>query len=486
MRPYDFECIILGMILRYGREAAAHVLPQLTPDKFVHGTDGEFGADHSRIWTAVRDVYLTLQREPTLTNVAAHLQGDYRTTLRSLVERLDQQYKIFLFNAEDFVAYADRVDKAGIVYNMAQVGGKLHSFAQDINSFANTANTMGEIDEWVAARMAEFPRLMSLRGSEGYQHISTLDAVLRDKWQRQFDGEQLEIMPTGMPSMQAHGLPPLGKITVAHGLSSSGKTTLAMQLLLGTAIGLVVKNTPGCVVVNSLEMEAEDLVARLASILARVNMMGFITGKLSQEELNRLYHWMDFIRQLPIYIDDTSFITTSAMQYRATGLHTSQHGPVHMLVSDYGELFDAKGDSKEQRVDSVFREQFHLARLIGAAVVAISQSASAEDKTYIAGPDATRYSRGVLQSADVVVELWNAPQAEAAGRKVIAPDKYSTAHPWLFVQKYRNGAAGAAIPLGWIPECTTFFDMSIPQALGKETVFTHLDEAVQKLAGAAW
>jgi hypothetical protein len=55
-------------------------------------------------------------------------------------------------------------------------------------------------------------------------------------------------------------------------------------------------------------------------------------------------------------------------------------------------------------------------------------------------------------------------------------DEYSPDFAWLLLQKYRGGKIGEAIKLGWRPDCTTFFDVSLPQTLGKETVFTHLGE----------
>jgi len=77
--------------------------------------------------------------------------------------------------------------------------------------------------------------------------------------------------------------------------------------------------------------------------------------------------------------------------------------------------------------------------------------------------------------------MWNAPAIKAAGRDVVVPEKlaerYTDAHPWLFIQKYRNAENGLAIPMGWLPQTTTFFDLGIDQEPENETIFTHLSEA---------
>jgi len=484
MKPYDIECIVLGTVLRWGSEPACMILPQLTSDKFVFDTDGDFGSEHSRIWEAITEVALVEKKAPSYSNVATALRGELQDELKALVERIEQQYKIFVFDAKDFLDMAELVDKQGVVYNMAKIGGRLYAAASDVESFLRTTSKIEDIERWATDQLSAFRKVLSTQSS-GYRHISTIVDSVKEKWDRQYRGEELVLPDNGFPSLMMHNLFPVRKMAVVHGLSSSGKSTLVFQVNLGTAIGLYVNDVKGCVAINSLEMEREDLVERMVSILAHTDITGFARGTIKKEQLDNLFTWADFVAQLPIFIDDTNFITTTAMEYRASGLHVSEYGPVIQLSSDYGELFrNEDKKSEEQRLNTIFREQFHLSRMIGASVIAISQSTTDKalsGKTYIAGPDGTRYSRGILHAADILIELWNPVQMEAAGRTVVAPDGFSTSHPWAFVQKYRGGKAGIAIPLGWRAETTTFFDMMIDQTPGKETIFTHLQEAVEKM-----
>lgn len=482
MQPYDIESIVLGTVLRWGLDAARLVVPQLTPDKFVFGVGGNFGSDHSIIWQAIIDLVINKQ-SPTYANVATKLKGQYEVELRAFVDRLQNQYHIHTLENADFMHFADLVDKQGVVYNMASIGGRLHAQAHDVETFMHTTNKVSDIEKWATEQLSAFRKVLSTQSS-GYKHVSTIIDAVKERWERQFAGEELVLPNHGFPSLMAHNLFPVGKIAVVHGLSSSGKSTLVFQVNLGTAIGLYAEGIPGCVAINSLEMEDIDLVERMVAILAHMDVSRFMQGTVKKTDMDRLFSWADFVAALPIFVDDTNFMTTSAMEYRASGLHVSEHGPVIQLSSDYGELFKDDAASEEQRVNHIFREQFGLSRLIGASVIAISQSTvdktTTGGKSYIAGPDGTRYSRGILQAADIITELWNPVQMEAAGRAVVAPEGYSTAHPWLFVQKYRNGKAGIAIPLGWRAETTTFFDLSINQAPGKEEVYTHLQKAVDK------
>lgn len=485
MRPYDIECIVLGTTLRYGKDAAQIVLPQLTPDKFIFNYDGSFGVEHGRLWAAISETFLSKKQSPTLINVLSANTDMPAVETRALVDRLEHQYKVFEFDPASFEALCDLVDKAGIVYNVASQGAVLSDTITDVEAFIRAVNSVPDIEQWLTERLTALRGVMS-RHSSGYVHVSTIVNSLKDTWERQFSGEEMILPNNGFPSLRRHKLFPMRRMSVVHGLSGSGKSSFVFQICLGVAIDLFLSGRKGCVAINSLEMEQESLVERLASILSGVDVSGFINGTMTKGDIDKLLYWVEFVAKLPIFVDPTNFVTTSAMTYRASGLHVSEHGPVTMLASDYGELFkDDEGQSEEQRVNQIFREHFRLSRLINAAIVAISQSTTDRQvtgKTYIAGADGTRYSRGILQATDILTELWNPLQIEASGRTIVAPQGFSTAHPWLFVQKYRQGATGAAIPLGWRPESTTFFDLDLNfgATKGQEVIFSHLEDAVKK------
>lgn len=479
MKPHDIETIILGLTLKYGKDAAGLVLPQLVPERFVYDLDGNFGRDHSIVWKAIADVYLIEGKNPTYVEVAHKLKGEYGLALRSIMGQLEDRFHIHAFDSAQMISLADEVDKQGVVYRTATVGKDL---AHTLETFESSVARIEDVDRWAADQLSSLRNITSFKSS-GYQHVSSVTSKLRDKWQRIVDGEQLTLLDCGMPSLMRNKLFPRGKIAVVHGLSGSGKSTFAFQVALGTAIGLIVNGVPGCVAINSLEMSQEDLVERCIGILAQYDVSRFVSGTVTQPEVEALYKWADFVDTLPIFVDDTNFLTTSAMEFRAQGLHVSENGPVVQLISDYGELFADDGASEEQRVNKIFREQFRLSREINASVIAISQSTNNTNitgKSYIAGPDGTRYSKGILQATDILAELWNPVQIEASGRTVVAPDGFTDAHPWLFVQKFRGAAAGAAIPFGWIPEHTTFFDMDRAQTPSKEVVYEHLEDALKR------
>lgn len=484
MNLFNIEQQLLAHVVTFGNEAASICLPQLTPEKFCFSRGERFGPEHSAIWIQVRNAYLKDNLSPVLSVLENYLASDQLEYLHTLptVTTCDPQLVEQLTNL---------VDKGGLVYNVSRYGHALGNNIASVEQFYQTLDTIQDIDSWVNEQLNRLRSNTSIQ-SEGYRHVSDIADELAKEWDDIYNGRISPYVNSGMPTLKANNLFPAGEIAVIHGLSGSGKSTLVFQVLLGTGIWLYVNDQSGCVAVNSLEMTDMRLVERMAAILARVDLTNLRTGTISKPEYTRLLEQLAFVRKLPIFVDDTSFLTTTAMQYRATGLHVSENGPVVQLASDYGELFQDEDSrlTKEQRVDKVFREQFSLSRLIGASVLAISQSTVDEKvsgKSYIAGADGTRYSRGILQSADIVAELWNPEQIEKAGRQVVLGDgsTLTKSNPHLLIQKRRSGEVGAAIKFGWKPEYTTFTDLALPQSPGKEQVYVHLADAYAKMKNGA-
>lgn len=476
MNPYDAEVLTLGTTLRFGSRATALSVATLTADKFIFDSSAGFGREHSEIWQAIVDLSL-MGREASVVNVISVIP-EYAGIIRSLADRIYYSWHIAEFNGVEYLEWVNQVDKVGRVYHHLVTAEQQARDIKDLDAFLKTVDKVDDVDAWANEKLSAFQG--SLSGAvTGYTHVSSIVESLKQKWEDTLSGKQSPLVDSGLPSLQLHKLFPKGKLAVIHGLSGSGKSSFVFQVLLGTALGLVRYNLPGCVAINSLEMDQEDLVERMASILSGVDVSKLINCSLSKDEVDRFMYWADIVAKLPIFVDGTNFITTTAMQYRASGLHVSAHGPVVQLASDYGELFADDEDTEEQRVNKVFRNQFRLARILNASVLAISQSTndkSVTGKTYIAGPDGTRYSKGILQATDILAELWNPPQIYASGRaNIVAPEGMSLAHPYLLVQKFRGGTIGTPIGFGWKPESTTFFDLAIDQEAGDETLFTHLE-----------
>lgn len=481
MSTYDHESKLLGMVMRYGEKAAEIAFPYLSSDSFIHNFSGGFGTEHAEVWDAIHKAYIINQLPPVL----AHVQNENNAlALRALIKRLEDQYGIYDFDAKTVEYLVNVVDKSGVVYKLARKANALSHVVDNVNTFSDVVSDIDDIEVWANDQIAAMQRSLAIK-QEGYTSIADAIKLRREYWRLAASGENVALLPNGIPSLMKNRLFPRGTLSVMHGVSGTGKSTFAMQVALGVAMSLKANNVPGCVAINSLEMTQGSLVDVLSSTLARVNTAKFVDGTVKPDELQRIEAWADVVQKLPIFIDDTSFITTTAMQYRSNALNTSEHGPVVMLVSDYGELFSNDAPTEELRVSNVFRSQFGLSRLLDVAVLAISQSTNnSGNNSGIAGADGTRYSRGPLMAADILVELANYTAMKHQQRNVVIPEsllRVAEADAYLLIEKYRNSATGGIIPFGWRGEHTAFWDLGIPQVAGKEKYFNNISTVLEAL-----
>ncbi len=109
-----------------------------------------------------------------------------------------------------------------------------------------------------------------------------------------------------------------------------GKTALALNLALAFA-----RKSEKCVYIFSYEMTAEQVYARLLSILSGVEINSIRKRIFSKEELELLNDSMEFIKRLNIIIDDEAYNGISDMEEKISRIDN-----LGMIVFDYlGVMF---------------------------------------------------------------------------------------------------------------------------------------------------
>ena len=475
---YDNEAILIGTVLRYGNEAASVVLPALTPDRFVYSRSGKLGSsEHRDIWRAIEKTYLEDRTTVNIPNVLTNIYDkseDVRLYLQALVEMVHGRYHIYAVDMPTIKNLAEVVDKVGGIYFLKARAYKIAEGLDDQERFEREVSKIQDVDAWANLSLADFRNTLSV-STGGLQHVSVAVAEVKEEMRRKRSGEQATYLPCGFPSMIAAGMFAAGTLNIIHGKSGGGKSALVHQVDLGIAVGLVQNNILGCVAIFSLEMSQKRLTKRLASLLAGVDST-FLdrdpeSDPLYDAKYNQMDQWLDYIATLPIYIDQTNMLTSSAMQFATEGLHTSERGPVRSFSADYIELFgDDEGENKEQKLDHVVHQHLALTRITGANGKIISQTTypTGGQVIYPAGPGGMRYSQAIGHAADDSYELWNPIFMRAAGIKYAQLDGISDEHATIFVQKHRDGALNS-VQMNWDPTTTRFSDPCI----SSDAVFDH-------------
>lgn len=225
---------------------------------------------------------------------------------------------------------------------------------------------------------------------------------------------------------------------------SMGKTALALSMARNAAIDF---NAP--VGFFSLEMSSDQLALRLLCAEARVNMQQVRTGRIREDEFQRLATYVGKLERANILIDDTPGI--SILELRAKARRMVHEHKVRLIMIDYLQLMSAPmvRESREREIASISRSLKGLAKDLNVPVIALSQlNRSVEQRTGGKPMLADlRESGSIEQDADVVMFIHRNKDQD------LPPEELGKAT--VIIAKQRNGEIGD-IDLAWISEYARF------------------------------
>lgn len=237
-----------------------------------------------------------------------------------------------------------------------------------------------------------------------------------------------------------------GSLIILAARPSMGKTALALNIAQHVAIE---QKTP--VLIFSLEMSAEQLSHRLLASEAKVNIHDMRTGALPQGAWDVLANAAGRLSEAPIYIDDSSFLSTLDLRARARRFK-AQHPDLGLIVVDYLQLMSLsrKVENKQQEVAEISRSLKGVARELNVPVIALSQLSRAVEQRQDKKPQLAdlRDSGAIEQDADLVIFLYRSGYYESNKE-----DNQDVAD--LIVAKHRNGPTGT-VQLLFVKEYTRF------------------------------
>jgi len=204
-----------------------------------------------------------------------------------------------------------------------------------------------------------------------------------------------------------------------------GKTSLALNIAAHVA---VLEGLP--VGIFSLEMSKEELVDRLLVSQAEVDAWKLKTGKLDDDDFDRLQEAMGVLADAPLFIDDTP--AANLMEIRTKARRLQVESGLSLLIIDYLQLVHGRNlENRVQEVSEISQSLKNLARELKIPVLAVSQLSRAVEQRGTKKPQLAdlRESGAIEQDADVVMFLWR-------------PDPENMDEVKLDIQKHRNGPTG--------------------------------------------
>jgi replicative DNA helicase len=228
-----------------------------------------------------------------------------------------------------------------------------------------------------------------------------------------------------------------GDMVIIAARPSMGKTAFAMNAVENAL--LHGDNKP--ILVFSLEMPAESLVMRLLSSIGKIDLQRVLSGKLEQDDFEKLTAAVHKLRDKPLFIDDSPGITPAELRARVRRYH-KEHGEIGLIMVDYLQLMrgaTAVAENRTTEVSEISRSLKSIAREYECPILVLSQLSRAVESRTNKKPinSDLRESGAIEQDADVILFIH---REEAYLKDDTPEDKKGIAD--IIIGKQRNGPIG--------------------------------------------
>jgi len=250
-----------------------------------------------------------------------------------------------------------------------------------------------------------------------------------------------------------------GDLIVLAARPSMGKTAFALNMAEHVAVA---EGLP--VLVFSMEMGAAQLALRMVGSLGRIDQSGLRTGRLNDQDWERLASAVDRLRNVQLFIDETPALNSAELRARARRMARQFGGTLGLIVVDYLQLMSGSGSGSDENrateIGEISRGLKALAKELQCPVIALSQLNRSVETRNDKRPMMSdlRESGAIEQDADVIMfiyrdEYYNKDSKEPGIAEIV-------------IGKQRNGPVGT-VKLTFLKPLTKFDNLA-PGSLGSE------------------
>ncbi len=239
---------------------------------------------------------------------------------------------------------------------------------------------------------------------------------------------------------------------------SMGKTAFSLGCALNAAAHP--KHGTGAAIF-SLEMGASQLVQRLLTSEARVDAQKARTGKMSDQDWQRVARAASTLSGAPLFIDDTPGL--SILELRAKCRRLKAEHDIGLVVVDYLQLMHGTAQTRqanrEQEIAQISRSLKALAKELDVPVIALSQlNRGVENRGGDKRPQLSdlRESGSIEQDADIVAFIY---RAERYGTTVDEHGNSTEGIAEVIIGKQRNGPVGT-VELAFVNQYALFENLT--------------------------
>jgi replicative DNA helicase len=329
-------------------------------------------------------------------------------------------------------------DKA-LLRRIAETAGDLTALVQEGGETAQAVLDLAE------------QRIYGIRQGRSAQGLEPISKILVDVFETLQElsesGSEVPGMATGFGDLDRtltgfHG----SELILLAARPGMGKTSFALNVLLHAG-----KFSGKQVVFFSLEMSREQLATRLISSEAFLDNKKLMTGRLNQEDWDKVTLASSALAHTSIYIDDNPSLSVADMNAKCRRMDN-----LGLVIIDYLQLMQSSGsgtkyagESRQQVVADISRALKIMAKELHVPVLCLSQLSRANESRSDKRPMLSdlRESGAIEQDADVVMFLYREDYYNKETEKRNQAE--------CIIAKNRRGET-TTIPLQWLPEFTAF------------------------------
>lgn len=291
------------------------------------------------------------------------------------------------------------------------------------------------------------------KSGEGFQEMQNILPVVVEKIDELFnreDGSDVTGIPTGFTDLDSKtaGMH-AGDLIIVAGRPAMGKTSFALNVAENVAL-----DTGLPVAVFSMEMPATQLASRMIGSVGRLDQQNMRTGRLQDEDWEKLTTALGKLNEAPIYIDEGAGLTSFDVRARARRLHR-QSGGLGLIVIDYLQLMAAPAgrqtENRATEISEISRSLKSLAKELEVPIIALSQLNRSVEQRPDKRPVMSdlRESGAIEQDADLILFIYR--------DEVYNPDTEDKGTAELIIGKQRSGPIGTT-RLTFLGQYTRFED----------------------------
>ncbi|MBP9218422.1 MAG: replicative DNA helicase [Sterolibacterium sp.] len=347
-------------------------------------------------------------------------------------------------SAANIRRYAEIVHERAILRRLVSVGDDIAASA--LNPAGKDVKQLLDQAEQRVFEIAE----SGAKNTQGFAAIQDLLGGVVERIQELYDSDNPSEI-TGVPSgfidldKMTSGMQP-GDMIVVAGRPSMGKTAFALNIAeyVGVEMGLPVA-------IFSLEMSGPQLAMRLLCSVGRLDAHRVRTGRLNDDEWDKMTYALGKLHNAPIHIDETGAINSTDLRSRARRLARQFGGKLGLIVIDYLQLMTSTkdGENRATEISEISRSIKSLAKELKAPVIALSQLSRKVEERNDKRPlmSDLRESGAIEQDADIILMMYR--------DEYYKPDTQDKGLAEVIIGKQRNGPTGT-VKLTFLGEYTRF------------------------------